>query len=186
MLFSILFLAISVSMDAFAVSISKGTIISQKNIKYCAILISLSFGLFHALMPGLGILITEYASHLFVITSDASKYIVFIVFLLLGLKMIYESFYQEIEDNTKNNMSLGLLKILILSFVTSIDALAVGVALPLMKLPIVFSILTIGITVTVFSFVGVLLGKKLSNSIGSKAELLGGCFLIFLAIKALF
>ena len=52
-LYEVIIIAISLAMDAFAVSICKG--LSMKNISYkSAVIISLYFGLFQALMPLIG------------------------------------------------------------------------------------------------------------------------------------
>ena len=74
---------------------------------------------------------------------------------------------------------------LILAIATSIDALAVGVTFAFLKVNIWKSILVIGITTFIFSFVGVKIGNVFGSRYSKAAEIVGGVILIVLGIKIL-
>lgn len=74
---------------------------------------------------------------------------------------------------------------LILAIATSIDALAVGVTFAFLKVNIWKSILIIGITTFLFSFVGVKIGNVFGSRYSKTAEIVGGVILILLGIKIL-
>ena len=74
---------------------------------------------------------------------------------------------------------------LILAIATSIDALAVGVTFAFLKVNIWKSILIIGITTFMFSFVGVKIGNVFGSRYSKTAEIVGGVILIMLGIKIL-
>ena len=74
---------------------------------------------------------------------------------------------------------------LILAIATSIDALAVGVTFAFLKVNIWKSILVIGITTFIFSFVGVKIGNVFVSRYSKTAEIVGGVILILLGIKIL-
>ena len=74
---------------------------------------------------------------------------------------------------------------LILAIATSIDALAVGVTFAFLRVNIWKSILVIGITTFIFSFVGVKIGNVFGSRYSKAAEITGGVILIVLGIKIL-
>ncbi|MBQ4549307.1 MAG: manganese efflux pump [Bacteroidales bacterium] len=74
---------------------------------------------------------------------------------------------------------------LILAIATSIDALAVGVTFAFLKVNIWKSIIIIGITTFIFSFVGVKIGNVFGSRYSKAAEIVGGVILIVLGIKIL-
>ena len=74
---------------------------------------------------------------------------------------------------------------LMLAIATSIDALAVGVTFAFLKVNIWFSVLVIGITTFLFSFVGVRIGNIFGSRYSKAAEMTGGAILIILGVKIL-
>jgi putative Mn2+ efflux pump MntP len=75
---------------------------------------------------------------------------------------------------------------ILLSVATSIDALAAGVSFGVLRAPILFAALMIGIVCFVLSFSGVVLGKNLRGILGTKMDLVGGVILILIGIRILF
>ena len=96
--------------------------------------------------------------------------------------MIYESFGEPVEEEVSVVTNKVLL---LLAIATSIDAMAAGFTLTLMEPTIAMSIIVIGLTTFVFSYVGVLLGAHGGAFLESKAELLGGIVLIGIGVKIL-
>ena len=72
-----------------------------------------------------------------------------------------------------------------LAIATSIDALAVGISLAMLKVNIWSSALFIGLTTFAFSFVGVRIGGLFGARHKSRAELLGGLILVAIGIRIL-
>ena len=114
----------ALSMDAFGVTLTNGMVYKNETfLKKLAM--PLSFGIFQALMPLIGF----YVGALFIdYISDYTKYFLFAIFLLLGIKMLYDGI-KEIKNPKETVIHKKLLyKVIILQAVaTSIDALAVGV-----------------------------------------------------------
>jgi len=68
----------------------------------------------------------------------------------------------------------------------SLDALTVGLGLGAMKVDLTVTVVTMGIVAGVMTFGGLLSGKRLSRSVGEKAELIGALILIAIGVKLLF
>ncbi|HDN95613.1 MAG: hypothetical protein DRN29_01540 [Thermoplasmata archaeon] len=166
-LLSILLIAIALSMDAFAVSVAGGMAMKRHALK-----MALSFGSFQAIMPiigwSAGIGIKNY-----IFSFD--HWIAFFLLLAIGLKMIYEA--GEMKEIKINNYT-----ILVLSFATSIDALAAGITLSLIGVEIFFPALIIGVITFFICLSGFFISSKLKFE---KAEIVGGIILIALGIKIL-
>ncbi|MDR0978940.1 MAG: manganese efflux pump MntP family protein [Lachnospiraceae bacterium] len=178
-LFEIIIIAISLAMDAFAVSICKG--ISMKRIKWKnTCIIALYFGAFQALMPTIGYFLgTTFSAML----TSIDHWIAFVLLGIIGIKMIKESLENEKEDIDDG---VGFKSMIVLAIATSIDALAVGVTFAFLNVNILFSVAMIGLITFALSIVGVNVGSKLGSKYGKIAEKIGGIVLILLGIKILF
>ncbi len=177
---SILLIAIGLSADCFAVALSGG--ISMKSISRLQILrVSLSFGLFQALMPVLGWLAGRTIMDLIV---DYDHWVAFILLAIIGIKMIWESFHSEDRRSKNTDITKGFL-LLTLSVATSIDALAVGLSFALLKVNIMLAILTIGVITFLVTVIGFLLSRKVGKLVGKRAEAIGGLILIGIGLRIL-
>jgi manganese efflux pump family protein len=177
-IFSMIFLAVGLAMDAFSVSITRGMIL-KCNLKY-ALTIALFFGGFQALMPVAGWLAGEQLAGLVEVWAP---WIAFFLLLTIGMKMIYEGVAHKEDDDLCRIFSIK--DILILSIATSIDAFAVGVTFAFLNTPILLPILIIGLVTFILSLIGVYLGKNIGHLFGNKIELLGGFILIGIGLKIL-
>lgn len=177
-IFSMLFLAIGLAMDAFSVSITRGMLL-KCNLKY-ALTIAIFFGGFQALMPVAGWLAGE---QLATVVQLWAPWIAFILLALVGGKMIYEGLREDDDEDVCKVFSIR--DILILSVATSIDAFAVGVTFAFLNTPILLPILIIGLVTFILSFIGVYIGKRVGHLFGSKIEVLGGLILIGIGLKIL-
>ncbi|MCI1644981.1 MAG: manganese efflux pump MntP family protein [Olsenella sp.] len=81
----------------------------------------------------------------------------------------------------------GIVTLVILGIIggTAIDAFAVGVSLRAQAVGLAFSACTIGVTTVICCVVALVLGRKLGTLLGDRAEILGGCVLIGIGLKAL-
>lgn len=190
-LVSILLTSFALSMDAFAVSVTKG--ITIKNItKKTAFKIAFFFGLFQGGMPligwSLGIKFEGYI-------KAFDHWIALILLSFLGIKMIYESIKDSKQQNNNENSEVAMdidkftnyeinMKDLIaLSIATSIDALAVGISFSFLNIPIIPIVICIGIITFLVCFIGVLLGNKMGSFIGELAKFIGGIILILIGFN---
>ena len=175
-------IAIGLSMDAVAASICKG--LSMKSINYkAAFLIALSFGVFQAIMPLLG----WYLGSTIVGNNYQFSYeIAFFILVGLGIKVIIEAVKRKEQDD-RCTFQLDYKEILLLSFATSIDALAIGVYLSLIQIRnMTEPTLVIGSTTFILSFIAVIIGHKVGYQFNKEAEIAGGIILIGMGIKILF
>ena len=120
----LLLIAVSMSMDAFAVSICKGLSVRKVTAKQC-LAVGGWFGGFQGLMPVIGFVLTSLFASL--ITS-ISHWIAFGLLLFIGGNMIREALSKEEEEIDD---SFAFMTMLTLAVATSIDALAMGVTLKL-------------------------------------------------------
>jgi putative Mn2+ efflux pump MntP len=178
-LISIVVIAVSLALDALSVSVAGG-LNTQKATAQDAIKVGAFFGLFQAGMPLLGWFVGQSLSS--VVTAYTSL-IAFILLALIGLKMIYEAFRSG-DDKTRVNI-LGTKTLILLSIATSIDALIVGITLNLIELPLLLSVVIIGVITFILSSLGFLFGKKLGTFFEGKVEVFGGIALIAIGIKML-
>jgi len=73
--------------------------------------------------------------------------------------------------------------LVLLSFATSIDAFAVGLSIAFLKVPVLPSIIMIGILALLLSALGLLAGIRLGETFGKRMEIMGGIILIGIGIQ---
>lgn len=178
-LITIILLAIGLSMDAFAVSVTNGIIIKKVTLTH-SLKIALCFGFFQALMPLLGWYFASYFSA-YIIGFD--HWIAFILLTLIGGKMVHEAFEEEDIDKKTDPTQIG--KLLLLGIATSIDALAVGVNFAFIQTDLFLTIAIIGLTTFSISFVGVYFGKTFGAFFKKEAEIFGGVVLFLIGLRIL-
>lgn len=174
----VLLLAVALSMDAFAVSIGLGSKQKTSTIAL-ALKAGLYFGIFQALMPLIGYL---GGKGVLGWIEDYAHWVAFLLLVLIGGKMIYESFAEGIEEDISKITHRVML---MLAIATSIDAMAAGFTLTLLEINPFIACLIIGIATFVFSFLGVFIGEKSGTWLESKAEFVGGVILILIGLKIL-
>lgn len=177
----ILLLSFALSMDAFAVSLGLGTKYSQNQIKKVAKFTALYCGFLQGLMPLIGFLIFfKFTNFL----DSIDHWIAFILLLLIGIKMIYDSFSGEKEEKSCL-IEFSHKVLLLLAIATSIDALAAGLTLNVINISPYISVLIIGLVTFIMSYVGVLVGSKFGSMLEKKTGILGGIILVGIGFKIL-
>lgn len=177
-IFEVIVIGIGLSMDACCVSISNGMCTNPLKPRH-ALADALFFGIFQGIMPIIG----YFAGSLFVgLFSQYSFWVVSVIFLLLGGKMIYDAVTEE-EAVVCKKMTFRLL--LVQAIATSIDALAVGVSFSAMKVNIFVSSSLIAATTFIISFIAVYFGHKVGTILNKKAGIFGGLLLLGIAVKTL-
>lgn len=176
---SIVLIAISLALDAVAVSIAGGLAVHRLRWQD-ALKVGLYFGGFQAGMPLLGWLI---GSTFRGFVASVSGWVAFGLLAILGIKMIKEALEPSQDQPARllNHRSL-----LLLAIATSIDALVVGVTLNLVNLPLAVSAAVIGVITFGLSAAGFWFGKELGGLFsGKKVEIAGGLCLIAVGLKLL-
>jgi len=178
--YSIFIIAIGLGMDALSVAIGVGA--AGRRISPGPVLrMSLSFGLFQFFMPLIGWAAGRTVADLI------ARYDHWVAFLLLagvGGKMIWESFHEKDGAAAANDPTKGI-TLLLLSVATSIDALAVGLSLAFLNIPILGASALIGVVCFLMTASGMVFGRRLGSFLGRRAELIGGIVLIGIGIKIL-
>lgn len=178
-LFTLLGLAVGLSMDAFAVSICKGLALQKFSIQK-GLIAGLWFGGFQALMPLIGYFLgAQFKDRI----EAIDHWIAFILLGFIGCNMIREALSKEEECSDD---SFDFKTMLLMAVATSIDALAVGITFAFLNVANIWTAIgIIGCTTFLFSFAGVRIGNAFGSRYKSKAELAGGIILIALGIKIL-
>lgn len=169
-------LAVALSIDAMVVSFSQGLIFREKKRKN-SFLLGLFFGFFQFLMPVIGFFC---ALSVYKYLEVINAWIIFAIFMFLGIKFIKEAF----EEKEETISCISLMCFLTLAIATSIDALGAGVSLCFAHANIWFSSIIIGVVTFINSILGFWFGYLFKNFPSKYLEIFGGLILIGLAIKA--
>lgn len=165
------FVGIGLSMDAFSLSLSIGTTSPKKNI---IIKTALIVGIFHFFMPILGYSIGNVLKDKII----GINYLTFLIFIFLSIEM-----YRN-RNEEKTNI-LNIITILIIALSVSIDSFTVGIAFGLNNEYIIVSSIIFSIISSLFTYLGLVLGKKLKYKYKNKATYIGIILLLIVALKYL-
>ena len=168
-LFDLILIAVSLSMDAFAVSICKGLSVRKVSLQH-AMICGVWFGGFQFLMPALGYFLGDRFAAL--LTKFGPW---------IGANMIKESFGgdEQLDDDYSAKAMLPL------AIATSIDAFAVGVSFAAMQVDILPAAGLIGVITCLLSAIGVKVGAMFGDKYRAPAERIGGIVLILIGVKTL-
>lgn len=176
----IILIAISLAMDAMAVSISVSLACPGSAIRQ-GVRLGLWFGGFQFGMPLLGFLLGQTLSGYI---QAAAPWIAFILLAFIGGRMILDALQpQEKPQEDMTHLTTG--RVCLLAIATSIDALAVGVGASLMGMPLLLSCLIIGVTAFLLSLFGAVLGQRLGQTFQTYAQVGGGIVLVAIGLKFL-
>lgn len=174
---TILLISISLAMDAFAVSVCSGTsgqICSRRG----KIRLAAHFGIFQAGMAALGWVLGETIVHY---VAQLDHWIAFGLLAYVGVNLIragLDGKRQAFEQDPSTGRVL-----VILSFATSIDAFAVGLSIAMLGIPVLLSVVSIGVVAAALSIVGLVMGARLGELFGRRMEIAGGLILLAIGIR---
>ncbi|MDR1030313.1 MAG: manganese efflux pump MntP family protein [Treponema sp.] len=178
-LVEIVIIAVGLSMDAFAVSITLGLSVEKPKVKEI-IMPGLYFGLFQALMPTLGYITSFYFANKI---QHLDHWIAFALLGLIGGKMIKDGLSKEHTEKRTHEYSFNPMKMLLLAFATSIDALAIGITFAFFEVSIFEAAIITGLITFLIAMIGVKIGNLFGMRYKAKAEFAGGLILVILGIK---
>ncbi len=177
----ILVLAAGLSMDAMAAAATRGAVHKKASFA-SALQIGLLFGGAQALMPLIGWLI---GSRIGPLIEAFDHWVVFVILSVIGGKMLWEARGAHDAKPQAEPQANQWKLLFLLAVATSIDALAVGVALPLMGAPVLLPVVTIGITTAILSALGYFIGCRFGAKLGKTFDVIGGLVLIAIGVKTL-
>lgn len=181
---AVLLIALSLAVDAFAVSVTNGIVVSDFRRRHAA-KVGLYFGFFQFVMPLIGYALGSGFER---IIEAYDHWIAFLLLGIIGGNMIVESFKQEEAENLGNTAKefLNPARLITQAIATSIDALAVGISFAVTKTQnILTNALIIGVVAFVCSFIGGIFGKKIGSVFRRYAGRIGGIVLIGIGVKIL-
>lgn len=170
----IITLAVGLSMDAFSLAIIYGTINLDKKIEK---IMGITVGVFHFFMPIIGYYLGKLILNIIRINPDI---IVGVIFILLGLEMIV-----SIKKEEQVKILTNLTSVIFFAFTVSIDSFSTGIAFGATSTVIFLPSIIFSIISGLFTYLGLIFGKKLSTTFGDITTLLGAIILIILGIKYL-
>ncbi|MCM1370733.1 MAG: manganese efflux pump MntP family protein [Clostridium sp.] len=174
-LFILITIAITLSMDAFSLSLAYGTLgFSKKEI----IMLSIIVGIYHFFMPIIG---NTLGTMVLKIIKVDINIIVFLVFTIIGIQMILESLKKE-----ENISLLKIPQMFLFGLAVSIDSFSVGVGLRAITNNYILASIIFSLTSLVFTYIGLKTGKYINDKIGKMSSLLGGGIIIIFGILYLF
>ena len=169
--FTTLIIGISLSMDAFSLALIYGTqSISKKN----KIILSIIVGIYHFVMPLLGVFLGNIILKYLVINLSI---VVSIIFLFIGIEMIISSIKDDSHD-----FVVSIFGFLIFGLSVSIDSFTTGIGLNVinnnyLEVSSIFCIVSGS-----FTYLGLILGNKLGSIFCKLSTIIGGVILIILGI----
>lgn len=176
-LFTLLIIAMALGMDAFSLGVGIG----MKGIRLRDIIkLSVIIALFHIVMPLMGMVAGHYVSTLLggVATSAAG-----LLLLLLGGHMIYSSLRGESVQTFDHRTIWGML---VFALSVSIDSFSVGISLGMFAADVLLTVLLFGFFGGIMSILGLMLGRRVSLSLGEYGEACGGVILFTFGLLFLF
>ncbi|MCD8377376.1 MAG: manganese efflux pump [Candidatus Gastranaerophilales bacterium] len=174
----IILLAFALSIDACVVSFSYGMCIEKKH-RHSSLTLGFTTGLFQALMPLGGVCLTDLVKN---VIQPYSKFIVFLIFMYLGITFIREA----IKNEPLKKLCVTFKALILIGIATSIDAFSAGISLSLTESPLKFSIISIGLITFISSLIGYWCGHYLKIFSAKYLQIVGGLTLIGLAVSNCF
>ena len=158
-------------MDAFSLALIYGT---QSISKRDKIILSIIVGIYHFVMPLLGVFLGNVILKYLVINLSI---VVSIIFLFIGIEMIISSIKDDSHD-----FVVSIFGFLIFGLSVSIDSFTTGIGLNVinnnyLEVSSIFCIVSGS-----FTYSGLILGNKLGSIFGKLSTIIGGIILIILGI----
>ena len=178
--FTTIFIAVGLAMDAFAVSLGIGTTGMAKKPRPIFRL-SFHMGFFQGFMTFLGWLAGSTIANLI---SSFDHWIALGLLAFVGIRMIREGLDPEAEKH-KNDPSRGG-SLMIICIATSIDAMAVGLSMAMLKSNLLIPSVVLAVITLGLSLFGLLAGNRLGERFGKRMEVLGGLILNGIGLRILF
>ncbi len=182
--FSVILIAVSLAMDALAVSVTNGIVIKDFR-RHHAVKIAAYFGVFQFIMPIIGYFLGNgFEKYI----QSIDHWIAFLLLAAIGANMLAESFREgeAAQCGISAKTALCTKNMIIQAIATSIDALAVGISFAVIGgTNIILYCAIIGATAFAISYCGAMFGRKIGETFRKYAGRIGGIILIAIGVKIL-
>lgn len=175
---AIFLIALGLAMDASAVALGVGFALKRFRPRPFFRL-SFHFGLFQGLMPILGWLAGSTVEP-YIASFD--HWIAFALLAYVGTNMVRAGLSSEEEDEIVKDPTRGS-RLVMLSIATSIDALAVGLSLGMLRVSIWVPSLVIGVVAAACTLIGLCVGQRCGAALGRRMEVVGGVVLFVIGAR---
>ncbi|MBM7551775.1 manganese efflux pump MntP family protein [Thalassobacillus pellis] len=173
---SLAVLAFALGLDAFSVSLGMGMqVIRLKRVFFIGIMV----GIFHMVMPFIGITLGKLVSSQF---DQATILIGGALLLGLGAHMFFSSFR---DDKKPPQAPIGP-GVYLFAFTVSIDSFSAGLSLGISGAGMLMAVVLFGCISMVLTWLGFILGRKAKGLLGTYSELLGGSILCGIGLNMIF
>ncbi len=186
---TIIVIAIILGIDAFSLALGLGLNGVRRKFELKLIIVIIFL---HIALPLLGLSLGMVAGNFLGIW--AARFGALILFFI-GLNFIYQGYKetkpetysfkagQSVLETVENASDEGWKTLFLLAFSVSVDALTVGFSLGTFMMPIIITVVIIGIVAGFMTLLGFIGGRLFSRAAGSYAQMFGGLILLILAIK---
>lgn len=168
--FTIFLIGISLSMDAFSLALVYGI---QKIIQKQKVYLSIIVGIYHFIMPIIGLIFGTILAKINIISINL---VATIILIYIGIDLIISNFKKE------DKLEISKIGFLIFGLSVSIDSLTIGIGLKAITNNYLLSSITFSLLSLTFTYLGLTLGNIIGNKIGSYSKTMGGIILIIIAI----
>lgn len=176
-LLSLLGIAFGLAMDAFSVAMATGISLGNVSPRQ-AFRLSFHFGLFQFGMPIIGWILGSLVAPQ---VETFGPWIAFGLLLGVGLKMIWEALHHD-GDDVRGDPTRGA-SLIMLSIATSLDALAIGLGMALVGVPVLYPAVVIGAVAANLTLLGLQIGKRAGHLLGPRMEIVGGLVLVAMGLR---
>ena len=176
--FTILAIALGLSFDTFAVSLSLG-VVRNKILFRQAAEVATILALFQGGLTIFGYFLGSVISNAL---KAADHWVALLLLSFLGIKMIIEG-QKRSEDESVTKDFNSRIVLLTIALGTSIDAFAVGISFAILNVQIWRAGILIGIVTFLASMTAIRIGKSAGERLGNKVEIIGGMILIAIGLK---
>ncbi len=173
------FVAVGLAMDAFAVSLGVATGGKAKDFR-AKFRLAFHFGFFQFLMTVVGWLLGSTVAALI---DGIDHWVALAMLGYVGINMLRSGLSVN-KESYATDPSRGK-TLMMLCVATSLDALAVGISMAMIRAEVWIPSAIIGIVCLILSTVGLVAGSKLGEKFGKRMEIVGGLILIGIGIRVL-
>ncbi|MBM7645373.1 putative Mn2+ efflux pump MntP [Scopulibacillus daqui] len=169
-------MATALGMDAFSIGMGMGMLeLRLKQMMKIGIVI----GVFHVVMPLLGMLVGFFLSHHF---GSIAAMIGGVLLLLLGAQMMLASLTNKEDKPLVQPIGFGLF---IFAVSASLDSFSVGLSLGIFGARVLLTIFMFGFMSMILTWLGLMIGQKAQRFLGRYSEAFGGFILFTFGLKIL-
>jgi len=173
----LLIVAIGLSIDSFAISVSTG-ISDQRIQQKDGIRMALVLALIQGIAPVFGALLGTAIKEML---QSADHWIALGLLILVGAKMIFDGFQKHEDTSSPKVLSTSV--IVLMGIATSIDAVVVGIGLGIVGVNLLHMGLIVGGVTFIAAGSGVYLGTRFARLSRLRLEILAGLILIAIGIN---